>query len=197
MASEITDIVFDLEGNFLPEGYGALLWKELVLALPWLENQNPAGILPIKGASSGKGLLLPRRAKLALRIPAEFFRNALDLEGKTIEVGESTLKIGRGKERRIEAYPTLNSHFVVSEMDETDFLHDAEEKMGELGIACKLICGKHQALKYGTETLSGYSLVAYDLKPPGSIRLQHSGLGSHRHIGCGFFVPHKTIAGLE
>ncbi|HQT27169.1 MAG TPA: type I-MYXAN CRISPR-associated protein Cas6/Cmx6 [Burkholderiales bacterium] len=193
----MTDILFDLEGGFLPKGYGLLLWKEITLELPWLENQELAGILPLKGSSNAEGLLLPRRAKLALRIPLEHFTNALDLTGKTLDVGGNMLKIGRGKQRQIEAYPTLNSHFVVSDKDEADFLDEAEEKLAEMGISCKLICGRHQTMHFGDELLSGYSLVAHDLKPAGSIRLQHSGLGAHRHIGCGFFAPHKTIAGLE
>jgi CRISPR/Cas system CSM-associated protein Csm4 (group 5 of RAMP superfamily) len=32
-----------------------------------------------------------------------------------------------------------------------------------------------------------------DLKPEESLRLQQQGLGPHRLMGCGIFIPHKGI----
>ena len=31
----------------------------------------------------------------------------------------------------------------------------------------------------------------------GLVLLQHSGLGEHRHLGCGIFIPHKDINKLH
>ncbi len=197
MESEMTDILFDLEGDFLPEGYVFALWKEIVRILPRLEEWPHAGMLPLKGSASGQGLLLPRRAKLALRIPMDFSAEALELSGKTLDIGGCSIRTGKGGKRPIEAYPTLHAHFVESDREETDFLGDVAGKLDEMGITGKLICGRHQIMPCGNERLSGYSLVVHDLKPAGSIRLQHFGLGKYRHFGCGQFVPHKTISGLE
>ncbi len=197
MANEMTDVRFDLEGRFVPEGYAFPLWGEVTRILPELEDFELAGILPLKGAASGEGMLLPRRAKLALRIPTSFVRNALELSGKTLDIEGNPLHVGTGNPREIEAHPTLRSQFVASEKIETDFLKEVETQLEKLEVSCKWICGRRQTLKNGETVLSGYSLAVHDLKPPASIRLQQAGLGNYRRFGCGLFVPHKTIAGLD
>ncbi len=197
MANEMTDVRFDLEGRFVPEGYAFPLWGEVTRILPELQDFELAGILPLKGAASGEGLLLPRRAKLALRIPTSFVRNALELSGKTLDIEGNPLHVGTGNPREIEAYPTLRSQFVASEKIETDFLKEVETQLEKLEVSCKWICGRRQTLRNGETVLSGYSLAVHDLKPPASIRLQQAGLGNYRRFGCGLFVPHKTIAGLD
>ena len=197
MANEMTDIRFDLEGRFVPEAYAFPLWSEVTRILPELEDFELAGILPLKGAASSEGMLLPRRTKLALRIPASFVQNALELTGKTLNIEGNPLHVGTGTLRKLEAYPTLRSQFVASEKIETDFLEEVEEILEKLEISCKWICGRRQTLKSGETIISGYSLAVHDLKPPASIRLQQVGLGNYRRFGCGIFVPHKTIAGLD
>ncbi|MBV5275414.1 MAG: type I-MYXAN CRISPR-associated protein Cas6/Cmx6, partial [Lamprocystis purpurea] len=37
------------------------------------------------------------------------------------------------------------------------------------------------------------SLLLAGLKPDESLRLQQQGLGLHRLMGCGIFIPHKGI----
>ncbi len=197
MESEMTDIVFDIKGDLVPLGYPFLLWDEITKTLPWLNEEAHAGILPLKGAASNEGMLLPKRTKLAIRIPEKFAQQALPLSGKRLDIEGHFLEVGQGKKRAIEAYPTLKAHIVESEKIEASFMEDVERELGELGILCKLICGKRQSLKYGNETISGYGLVVHDLKPEASIRLQQVGLGNFRRFGCGIFVPHKTIAGLD
>lgn len=196
MQNDMIDIVFDLRGSMVPPGYRFDLWDEIVRALPWLEDESRAGILPLKGAASRDGMLLPQRAKLTLRLPATSVRLAMTLSGQALQVGGNLLEVGPGREKTLEPYPTLHAHLVESAHDEAVFLEDVEKTLRELDIACKLICGKHQKLD-GRQALSGYSLVVHDLKPHGSLRLQQVGLGGYRRFGCGIFIPHKTISGLD
>ena len=197
MESEMTDIIFDIKGDFVPLGYPFLLWNEIEKTLPWLSGEAHAGILPLKGAASDAGMLLPKRTKLAIRIPERFEKETMPLSGKRLDIAGHVLEVGQGRKRPIAAYPTLKAHIVESEMDEAAFLKDVEQELGKLGIAGKWICGKRQSLKHGDEAISGYGLVVHDLKPEASIRLQQIGLGKFRRFGCGIFVPHKTIAGLD
>ncbi len=197
MEHEMTDILFDLKGNFVPAGYPLPLWSEIVKTLPWLKDEVHAGILPLKGAESRDGMLLPQRAKLALRIPEKYETQALALTGKMLDVEGNRLDVGQGRKRPIEAYPTLKAQIVESQLDEAAFLEEVGHALAALGIPCKWICGKRQSLQLASGTVSGYSLVVHDLKPADSIRLQQVGLGKYRHYGCGIFVPHKTIAGLD
>ena len=188
----LIDTVFDIRAGFLPAAHAAILWREVARVLPWIEEEYSAGILPLKG-----GQFLSKRAKLALRIPAHRAEDALRLAGCEFDVEGNPFQVGAGRIREIAAYPTLHAHFVASEIEERAFLEQSMQELSSLDIRCRLICGMRQELDTGEGTLSGYSLVSHDLKPESSIRLQHAGLGKMRRFGCGIFVPHKTIAGLE
>ena len=41
------------------------------------------------------------------------------------------------------------------------------------------------------------SLMLADLTLEESLRLQQQGLGTHRHMGCGIFIPHKGIDAVK
>ena len=42
----------------------------------------------------------------------------------------------------------------------------------------------------------GFALMLLGLKRAESVAIQESGLGSHRLLGCGLFIPHKSIAAV-
>ena len=60
---DMIDIAFNLQGGYVPASYPFALWQEIVHCLPWLNEEQLAGILPLRGSVSGGGLLLPQRAK--------------------------------------------------------------------------------------------------------------------------------------
>lgn len=192
-AVELIEIAYDLQGGALPAAYTFALWEELVRALPWLEAEQLAGILPLRGAKSGAQMLLPRRAKLVLRLPQPLAQRAQQLAGQTLDVGGYALPIGAASEKALQAHPSLHAHLVVSAGDENQFLAEVEQGLCELGLTCKWICGKRATLQVGERTISGYSLVVHELQPRDSLRLQQVGLGAERRYGCGLFVPCKDI----
>jgi CRISPR-associated protein Cas6 len=194
---EVIDIAYELKGDALPAGYVFALWPELVRVLPWLESEEAAGILPVRGTEKGGAMLLPQRARLLLRMPAEKVQEAQQLSGQTLDVAGHSLKIGAAQLRPLQAHPTLHAHLVVSEGDESAFLEKARALLSELDIECKMICGRRVNWTGEFGSISGYSLVVHELKPEVSLRLQATGLGRERRFGCGIFVPYKVIAGLE
>ena len=195
--SGMIDLVFDLKGSFVPEGYAFELWEEVVRILPWLDAENRAGILPLRGSIHGEGLLLARRTKLVLRLPVEVLEQAGKLSGQELSVGSSVLVVESATERPLLPHTTLHSHLVESEKDEESFLSDISDQLQELGVACKWICGKRHTVRAAGQSLSGYSLVLHDLKPEESLQVQRVGLGGNRRFGCGIFVPYKAISGLD
>jgi CRISPR-associated protein Cas6 len=195
--SEMTDVVYDLRGELLPSGYVFELWRELVRVLPWLASEERAGILPLRGTERGAAMLLPQRIKMVLRVPQHRAQQAQDLCGQTLNVAGHELQVGTARLRPIQAHSTLHAHMVASDSDENQFLAEAEQGLNKLGITCKLICGKRVTWQGSQGSISGYSLVAHELKPEISLRLQVLGLGKERHHGCGIFVPYKAIAGLD
>jgi hypothetical protein len=61
----------------------------------------------------------------------------------------------------------------------------------------KALCGKTLALATPEGALAARSLMLADLSLEESVRLQQHGLGSHRAMGCGIFLPHKGIHAVK
>jgi CRISPR-associated protein Cas6 len=65
---------------------------------------------------------------------------------------------------------------------------------GHFKLRCGFICGRPQTLRSEAGTLHGYSLMLHDVPPHKSLQLQDEGMGRNRLLGCGIFIPHKSIA---
>lgn len=201
---EMIDLAFDLDGGILPADYPFALWAEIVRHAPQLAQEKLAGVLPLRTAESNEGLLLAKRAKLVLRIPATLAGCAAAcLSGKRLKVavhskqpGEGSLLLSEGRLHKILPYPTLHAQLVTGASDELTFTESVNSQLGGMGIAGKLICGKRRILAGVRQTIHGFSLVIHDLNPEASLQLQYAGLGEERRFGCGIFVPHKAISGL-
>lgn len=191
------DVVFDLEGSTVPENYPFRLWSELTRVLPALQDEENAGVIPLRGSVNEGVLLLPRRSKLILRVPIEAEARVSALSGNQLDIGNHIVKIGACKSRPLQASPTLHTWMVQSELGEIDFVEAMRQELQAMQIKANLICDKYRELKDGENTLRGFGLVLHDLKPQASVDIQAKGLSGARHWGCGIFVPFKAITGLE
>jgi len=77
--------------------------------------------------------------------------------------------------------------------DEALFMTEAQRQLDELEIRCGLIPGKARKMQTPEQEIRGYSLMLHDLSLLDSIRLQERGIGASRLLGCGLFIPHKSI----
>ena len=50
-----------------------------------------------------------------------------------------------------------------------------------------------QTLQSTSGPLYGYSLMLHDVPPHKSLQIQDEGLGRNRLLGCGIYIPHKSI----
>lgn len=197
-------MTFDLGGGMLPAAYPFALWAEIVRHAPQLAEEKFVGVLPLRTAESNEGLLLPKRAKLVLRLPTALAGHAAAcLSGQRLNVaintgqsGEGALLLGKSKPHQIQPYSTIHAQLVTGAGDELVFMDDINSQLNEMKIAGKLICGKRRILAGDRQSIHGYSLVIHDLTQEASLQLQYAGLGEERHFGCGIFVPHKAISGL-
>ncbi len=197
------DMVFDLGGGTLPAAYPFSLWAALIRHVPQLAEEEFVGVLPLRLSENNEGMLLPKRAKLVLRLPIALASIAATLSGHQLDVAESPLSsgtgqllLGKSKLRPIQPYPTIHSQLVTGANDEALFLDGINAQLVTMGIAARLICGKRRVLTDNQQSIHGYSLVIHDLKPEASLQLQYTGLGESRKFGCGIFVPYKDISGL-
>lgn len=194
---EMVDAVFDLSGETLPATYRITLWQILTNYLPEWGADDSIGVLPIRTSNSAAGMLIPKRAKLTVRVPEHLSQQAQRLAGQPLHTDTIRLALGNVKLRPLQPYPTLHANFVTGDTDESIFLTAVSTRLEKLGIAGKLICGMRNSMDAPDQQLHGYSLVVHDLKPDASLRLQYAGLGSHRKYSCGIFVPYKAITDLD
>lgn len=195
--SEMVDVVFDISGESVPVNYPFALWSELVRFVPELESESSVGVLPLRTTGSDCGMLLPKRAKLAVRLPRSLAGQMASLSGQELDLGGSNLKIGNARLREIQPHSTIHAHLVAGNKDEVVFVENVSARLADLGITASLICGRQSSLLDGEQCIQGFSLVIHDLKPEDSLRLQYNGLGGDRKFGCGIFVPYKAISDLN
>jgi CRISPR-associated protein Cas6 len=195
---EMIDKVFDLDGGTLPTAYPFALWESLISLVPELADEISVGVLPLRGTGNKEGLLLPKRAKMVLRLPTTLATHTeVRLAGKQLELSGRAVRLGAAKTRPIYPFPTLHAQLVTGSNDEVLFVEHINDQLGGMGIKGKLICGKRRTISDESRSMQGYSLVVHDLNPEASLHLQFVGLGTGRQFGCGIFVPSKVISGLS
>jgi CRISPR-associated protein Cas6 len=208
---DVVDVLFALDCRSIPVDHAHALSRALLDLAPWLD-QPGAGIHTIHVAGSQNGwerpeygsdqqLQLSRRTKLCIRVPKEHVRALKDaLEGQTVDVAGSALRIGPGKNRLLSQETALFARYVAGPgiEDEEVFLRWAVDELARLGIRVrKALCGKTTSLETPDGAILSRSLMLADLTPDESILLQQRGLGPHRAMGCGIFLPHKGIDALH
>jgi CRISPR-associated protein Cas6 len=204
---DIVDLQFSIECRELPVDHAQDLCTALHAALPWLAGDDRVGVHQIHVAASQNGwerplpgsgqlLVLSKRTKLTLRIPLDRLEAVQTLTGSCLDVGGYPMKIGASKTRPLSRLGTIFSRYVVSNVDDDEevFLECMAAELASMQIRIKkALCGiPHRVEAHGGPLLTR-SLLLADLKPDDSINLQRAGLGSHRKLGCGVFIPHKGI----
>lgn len=191
----MTDVHFDVQGECLPKDHGYLLFKALAGLLPWLEEEDLSGIFHVQGAGTEHGLLLlNHRTKLALRVPKTRVADLTALTGQSISVGDYALTIGKSKLRPLTLHTPLYAHCVTTgSQDELGFTADIMRLLDDMDINTRFICGRKQTINTGEGEAVGYSLMLHGIAIEHAIRVQEMGLGGNRKLGCGIFIPHKSI----
>lgn len=201
LVASMVDVSYALHGRTLPRDHRLMLAAALERLVPWLADAAQAGLHRINTvAGGGDTALLSQRSRLSLRVRRERVAELAPLAGAWLDVGGHTLRLGDAPlVRELLPYGTLYAHLVASSNDDDElaFLAAVEHELDSLGVACRPICGRRQIFDLGGATLTGFSLMLDGLSPAGSLRVLESGLGRHRRLACGIFVPHKSAAALR
>lgn len=195
----VVDLLFQVEGDYLPADYALPLSRALLRQLPWLEGEPGAGIHPFKGAPTDRGtVLVSRRSRLTLRIPRARVAAAAALAGQALDVAGQVLRLGATQTRELPSFATLYSRFVdTGSSEEVRFVDDVTALLRELGASCKFLCGQRRRGSVDEGEISGYSVMLHEVPREQSVYLQERGLGRHRLLGCGILVPHKSIRAVR
>ena len=193
----VVDVAFEVRCERLPRDYGYALFRALADELDWLAADVHAGVHPLHGTATTNGsLCLGPRARLTLRLPHERVAQARELAGVHLDLG-SGLEIGPGRLRELVPFATVYSHFVsTGAADELEFLDQAAALLKAAGLPESMIAGKAHATSTPEGEVRGFSLLLHGLSPAQSLAVQECGLGEGRKIGCGIFIPHKSVVAV-
>jgi CRISPR-associated protein Cas6 len=196
----MVDVVFSLEETTLGDDHASALSLQVRRLLPWFDEEPEAGILPLSGLAKGNGVrFVGRRSRLALRLPIRRSASADSLVGARLDLDGTQLQLGAASVRPLfPARGVVYSHFVsVGTDDETRVSSIvAAALLGERGLKPQLISGKARELRGADGPVRGFSLMLHGLGAADSLSMQEAGLGAHRALGCGLFVPHKSVVAV-
>lgn len=199
-AASMVDVIYPLQGQRLPRDHRRGLAQALERLVPWLGGPGRSGVHRVNVvAGDGATALLSQRARLKLRVQRDQVRDLAPLQGAVLDVAGFKLRLGAAMViRELLPHSTLYAHLVTTaDDDELAFMGSIEHELDALGVPCRHICGRRQVIDDDGARLTGYSLMLDDLSTTGSLRVLESGLGSHRRLGCGMFVPHKSGAAVR
>ncbi len=211
---DVVDIVYNISCKCLPLDHAFSLSNAIREALPWFDDEPLAGLHLIHGAESGNGWMRPedpanevlhlsRRSRMTLRVPGHRVEDAGRLSGVVLDIEGHRLEVGKGKTRLFSTLPTQFTRYVVvpegiDHEDEEAFMLYAAGELKALEVPVrKLLCGRAHAIRHPDGDLYTRSIMLADLEPEHAVRLQQVGIGSHRKMGCGLFLPHKGIRAVH
>ncbi|MDH5471588.1 MAG: type I-MYXAN CRISPR-associated protein Cas6/Cmx6 [Gammaproteobacteria bacterium] len=204
----IVDLSFNIDCKKIGLDHAYDLSVALSSALPWLMDEEDAGVHLIHGASSGNGWVRPEesgdedfiylshRARMQLRVPRERIADTQILTGQVLDVGGYRVSVGKSQIKPLTTMGTLFARYIQVEQDETEdlFLERVVNEMRSYDISVKkVLCGIDHEFRLPEGKVKTISLMVADLDPKDAFTLQHKGLGAGRKMGFGLFIPHKGI----
>jgi CRISPR-associated protein Cas6 len=208
--NSVVDLVFTTHGQQIPADHAWSLSVAVTQVLPWLKNEICAGIHLIHGAQSGNGwerppddgiIELSARTRFVLRLPVQRVTDGRALSGQTLELAGYRIDLLDARVRPLSPLTTVlarHVHATGRDNRETAFLEDVARWLERLSITPrKMLCGRIRKLTTPDRAVQTRSLLLAELSPGESARVQRQGLGPDRLLGCGLFMPHKSIGAVH
>lgn len=203
---DVVDLQFKVVCPTLPVDHAWHLAQAIETILPWFTDETLAGLHLIHCAESGNGwerpeegdalLHLSKRTPLALRLPIARTKDALALIGHTLDVAGHNMQIVSAKQKKLAMSHFLYSRHILfdPELSEDMFIAWAVAELKQMGLRFKkILCGKSHQLQTPDGPIHTRSLLVAELSYEDAITLQEQGLGGHRSLGCGIFLPQKSF----
>ncbi|GAB4213589.1 MAG: hypothetical protein Fur007_08100 [Rhodoferax sp.] len=192
------DVVFPLGGQSVLREHAVALRDALCTQWPELAHAPGAGIHPIRVVNgSSAQAMLSGRSRLLLRVPAALAPTLCTGQNTALQIGPDSVTLGAAHVRALLPHATLYAyHVATASEDEPAFMAEVDQTLARLGVRCERVCGQYHRRELSGETLHAYSLMLHALSPQDSLRVQQHGIGPHRLLGFGLFVPHKSAAAV-
>ncbi len=206
VSDRIVDVLFTLKGKTISVDHAFDLNQSICRHLPWFADDEACALHLIHVVESGNGWIRPdsqseglhlsRRSRLTLRLPSTRLKDAENLTGKELILGENEVEVGQMTVKLLSKSAVIFSRYldVGENIKEDVFLHNVRSELQGKNINVrKMLCGRLQKHRLRESELVTRSLMLADLEIKDSILLQQTGLGKNRKLGCGVFIAHKGI----
>ena len=211
---DVVDMVYSISCRCVPLDHAFAFSRAVREVLGWIDEEELAGIHLIHGAESGNGWMRPedasnevlhlsRRSRMTLRVPKHRIDDAHALTGNTLDIGGHRLEVGAARIKLFTTLPTQFARYVavpegIAHDDEDAFMEYGVDQLRKLGIQVrKLLCGRTHSIQHADGELFTRSMMLADLEVEEAVTLQQQGIGEHKKIGCGLFIPHKGIKAVH
>jgi len=203
------DLAFPVKGTALDADHNYFLYSAICQEFPALHDLPNLAINTISGMPDRQGkILLTPHSKLWMRLPVENISHIYQLAGKKLRIGKYSVELGNPTLQSLQPVDSLKARIVTIKgyTEPIPFLEAVKRQLsaleikdGELGIpANHQGIPKRLTLKIKkpnkTYSIVGYSVLLTNLSPEDSLKLQCSGLGGKRRLGCGVFYPAVKIS---
>ena len=194
----MVDVAFAIRADNVQRDCAFDLQQAFCMRLPWMAEDELSGIHPLKVvAGNGPMAMLATRARLLVRVRRERAVELQAMSGALLLLSGGALQLGISQIREVLPHGTLYAYRVAAEgCDESAFMASVAQELDSMGVGGERVCGMHQTVSKGTAVQHAFSLMVHGLSADQSQRLQRTGLGSQRLLGCGIFVPHKSAAAV-
>ncbi len=198
------DLLFPVVGRRLPTDHSYPLYSALTHLLPCLHDGTvPFALAPIPGDYVGQGLLQldPARSHLRMRVRAADIPRVLPLAGKSLTVMGQRLRLGVPRIHMLRPSPDLFARLVTfkNATQPEPFLAVARRELDRLNVGGDLSIPEHgdknpargphrRVMRIKEKRIVCFPFLIRGLAPDESLRLQETGLGGRRHMGCGLFI---------
>lgn len=201
--SPYVELSFGITGESLPADHGYGLLAAISHLVPELHGISGLSIETITGIPDRQGkITLTERSRLRIRLSSDLVDLACLLAGKKLTIGNCDIWLHIPQILLLQPAARLRSRIVTIKgyQEPEPFLEAAQRQLEQLGIKGTLAIplnaeGKpaRQAIKIKKYSVVGFGMEIIDLTEEHSVKIQTIGLGGKRRMGCGIFVPFRSL----
>lgn len=187
------DVAFPLAGGPVPLDHGYPLFGAVASVLGDLHGVKWLAIHPLRGIARPGNSLAVARTKPALRLrvdPVQIPR-VLQLAGKTLRVGGSTLLVGTSRVYPLHGHPSLIARMVIIKgfTEDGPFAEAVRRQLDAMSVQCQVEVRRRRVTSIAGDKVVGFGVKLLELDDAASLRVQFRGLGGRQRMGCGIFLP--------
>ena len=185
-------------GDRIPADHGYRLYSAIVALAPALKDCHWQ-LLTIPGIPDYAGWIqLGNRSTLGVRCSLDDLGHFDPLNNAVLKIGKSLIQLGALTGCSLQPCEALAARVVTiktnyHELNAFEFGVALGKQLAQANIKPMPKLGKRCTLRVRDAIVVGYGVSFEGLTPEESIRLQQSGLGGRRRLGCGVFLPSTSL----